>query len=96
MIPLSECKHGFVYKVEARNILYGVFNQHTKGFIGVREKFGDYFLDTEFHHDTGAPFGTARPVLELMQVPEDVAVCELLSDESENKPLFDFLRTRRQ
>ncbi len=61
MIPLSECKHGGLYRIASRNLSFGVFNKHNNGFVGIREKFCFLYLFTEFHHDTGAPLGTVFP-----------------------------------
>lgn len=74
MIPLNECKHGYVYRIESRNLSCGVFNSTNKGFIGIREKFGDYYLFTEYHWETGAPFGTVQPLEELGPLPKDIGV----------------------
>lgn len=69
MIPLEECKHGWLYRIDARNFSFGVFNEDSKGFIGVRYKFGHEYLFTEFHWDTGAPFGTVCPQECLEECP---------------------------
>ena len=68
-IPLTECKHGFLYHIHSRNLSFGVFNEKTKGFVGIREKFREYFLFTEYHWDTGAPYGTVNPKTCLEQCP---------------------------
>ena len=86
MISLSECKKRRVYKLHSRNLSFGVFNGET-GFIGIRTKFGSMYLDTEYHWDTGPPFGTARPEDDTgINVPEEV----ILDDNEER--LFDFLK----
>jgi len=68
-IALADCKHGFAYKITSRNLTIGVFNADTRGFVGIREKFGSEYLFTEFHFDTGAPHGTASPFLEIEKCP---------------------------
>lgn len=68
-ITLENCKHGFLYLLAARNLSLGVYDEGTKGFIGVREKFRRRYLDVEFHWDTGEPFGTASPIKELDKLP---------------------------
>lgn len=68
-IPISECRHGWTYKIHSRNLILGVFNSETKGFVGIREKFGDLFLFTESHCDTGAPHGTVHPEKEIEECP---------------------------
>lgn len=61
-IPLDELEHGRVYKVRSRNLVVGVWNAPSRGFLGIREKFGNRFLFQEFHYDNGPPFGTAWAV----------------------------------
>jgi len=68
-IALEDCKHGYTYRIHSRNLSLGVFNQETQGFVGIREKFGSFYLFTEFHYDTGAPFGTVRPHEEIEKCP---------------------------
>ena len=59
LIPETE------YLCYARNFEYGVWDG-TK-FIYVRSKFGSTFLDTEFHWDDGAPYGTVKPLTAIKQ-----------------------------
>lgn len=73
-IPRVECKKGFLYKLHARNLDIGVFD--GKGFIGIRQKFNDRFLFTEYHWDDGAPYGTAKPLQELQEVSKDIPITE--------------------
>ena len=73
-IPLEQCVHGKLYRISSRNLSLGVFNSKDNGFIGIREKFGNQYLFTEFHWDTGAPYGTVNPVKELESLPEDIEV----------------------
>jgi len=61
-IPLSECKHGYGYRIHSRNLSYGVFNAENNGFIGIRTKFGDRYLFTEYHRDIGGHCGTVHPL----------------------------------
>lgn len=68
-IPLNECRHGYTYQIQSRNLAFGVFNRETRGFVGLREKFGDTSLFTEFHYDTGPPFGTVAPLREIEECP---------------------------
>lgn len=65
-IPLDQCQKGGLYKISSRNLSFGVFDGNG-GFIGIREKFGDEYLFTEYHWDTGAPYGTVHP-LELLEM----------------------------
>ena len=78
-IPLNECKHKELYRLDSRNLSIGVFNSLVNGFIGIRTKFSNRFLSCEYHYDTGAPFGTARPLESLnMVLPDDIEPLELL------------------
>lgn len=76
MIPLGECKDRVVYEIESRNLIVGVFVKERAGFIGIREKFRSRFLFMEYHYDTGAPYGTVRPLKELTMAPEDMPLSE--------------------
>jgi hypothetical protein len=67
-IPLASCKHGFLYRLDSRNLRYGVFNEKTKGFMGIRRKFTMVFLFEEYHWDTGEPYGTVKPLEELEDI----------------------------
>ena len=75
-IPLKECEHASVYVIKSRNLSYGVFNQHTNGFIGIREKFNDRYLFTEFHYEDGAPFGTVTPLGKIEKLPSAIQIRE--------------------
>lgn len=75
-ISLDECENGVIYELRSRNLWVGVFKEKTKGFIGIRRKFDSEYLFTEYHHDTGPPFGTARPVRVLGRVPKDMPLWE--------------------
>jgi hypothetical protein len=90
-IPLDECKNGYLYRISSRNLAFGVFREEVKGFIGIREKFGELFLFTEFHWDTGPPFGTVHPKEELEPVPEGLFLEEsidVVGDKSKRSVVF--------
>lgn len=74
-IPLAECKKGFVYKIHSRNLGYGVYDGQG-GFIGIREKLGSRYLFAEFHYDTGAPYGTVKPLELICELPSDIPCTE--------------------
>jgi len=61
-IPLDECIQDGFYTLHSRHLGYGVFSKKHNGFIGIRTKFSERFLDMEFHWDTGEPYGTACPL----------------------------------
>jgi hypothetical protein len=64
-IKIDDCKNGYLYSLHSRNLTYGVYNEENKGFIGIREKFEQEYLFTEYHWDTGPPYGTVKPIKEL-------------------------------
>lgn len=66
-IPLESLRDRVTYTLRSRNLLVGVWDASSKGFIGVREKMGDVYLFTEYHYDLG---GTAHA---LEEVPLDLA-----------------------
>lgn len=58
-IPLEACVEGNLYAGAGRNIGLSVLVNLERGeFLGVRQKFEFIYLDSEYHRDTGAPFGT--------------------------------------
>jgi hypothetical protein len=83
VIPLSECKQGVVYRLLSRNLVSGVFDGKT-GFIGIREKFGVRFLSTEYHWDTGPPYGTARPLGAIGEIDPSIPLEECLGSVDSN------------
>jgi hypothetical protein len=78
MIPLSNCKSRHAYRLRSRNLNLGVFNPANSGFIGIREKFGNRYLFTEYHNDTGPPFGTAHPIEAVAELPAEIVPDESL------------------
>ena len=48
---------GRVYKLSCRNLAFGVYFG-AGSFVGIRTKFGQRFLDTEFHWDYDPHCGT--------------------------------------
>ena len=61
-IPLADCKDRQLYRINSRNLTYGVFDAATGGFNGLRTKFGSTYVFMEYHWDKGPPYGTVRPV----------------------------------
>lgn len=98
-MPMSDMVDRRVYRVRSRNLVVGAWRAETRGFIGIREKFGALYLFEEYHTETGPPFGTAFAIQDLgIAVPEEVPLTEYL-DESRgarmlrtNQALFDLLR----
>jgi hypothetical protein len=92
---------GHAYRIQSRNLWVGIYNGNPitqgsdGGYVGIREKFGNRYLFTEFDFETGAPFGTATPY-------EDMGPCPI-TDLAEghaagsvyvtNQPLFEWLQS---
>lgn len=70
MIPLNECRDGYLYEINARNAGMGIFDANEKGFVIARTKFSEIYLFVEYHFDTGAPFGTVTPLKEVEKAPD--------------------------
>ena len=86
-IPLEECKHSFLYRIFSRNLRLGVFNANSRGFIGIREKFGYEYLFTEYHWDIGDHCSTVKPKELLEECPID------FNNEEE---MFDWLKQKEK
>lgn len=84
-IPLSDCKHNFLYNITARNATFGIFNETENCFWIARTKFGSTFLDMEYHWDTGEPHGTAKPNVKLFSTNFEFDI--------NNSKMLDFLKT---
>lgn len=74
-LPLDQCEDRGVYKLWARNLRVGVYNAKRKGFIGIRNKWGERFLDMEFHWDHDY-YPTAKPLEKIGMLPEGIEVDE--------------------
>lgn len=62
------------YWLHSRNLLVGVFDG-GRGFVGIREKFGDEYLFREYFNDGGV-FGTVDPLVDLGEIPAELEVKE--------------------
>lgn len=70
MIPIAECKPGYLYRVQTRNLGVAVFTGDKQShFVGLRNKFGSTFLEYELHWDADEHFGTASPTEVLEKCP---------------------------
>ena len=76
--PIYRCKEGVIYELHSRNLQCGVFVKAKAGFIGIREKYGERFVFMERHWNTGAPFGTAKPLRRIGVVPKSIPLQECL------------------
>jgi len=68
-IMISDLKPYYLYRIHARNSRLGIYLPKEYSFLIRRHKFYNWFAFEEYHWDTGAPFGTVRPLKELEQTP---------------------------
>ena len=102
-IPIPECVNGGFYRIDSRNLSFGVYSEKTKGFVGIREKFGDEYLFTEYHYDTGPPFGTVFPeeLLERCPLEPNELISTIYTEEiaktiRSSKKLGDIIRVENK
>lgn len=84
-IQLEDLRGNWLYVVAARNITFGVWSAATQSFYGIRQKFGDRFIDDEYHWNhcyKGQEDGTAKPLL---------AICECPAKVGDTRALFEYL-----
>ena len=79
-IKMDNCVKGHLYRIDSRNLSLGVYDG-KEGFIGIRTKFRDRYLFTEYHHDQGAPHGTVFPLEDLGPIPEEIPINESILHE---------------
>lgn len=85
-IRIKDCIVRRLYIVRARNFRLGIYDGKS-GFIGRRNKFGFWYLFTEFHYDIGPPFGTVIVIKDTgIDLPENIEL-----NENNNKELEKFL-----
>lgn len=95
-IALEKCIDGHLYKINARNGIFGIFvkgegKKHVQGndaFKLSRHKFGSNFIEHEFHWDTGEPFGTVKPLEDLGEAQKfdnDKDMLKYLNDLTESE-----------
>lgn len=77
-IHIPDLVVGHVYRLQCRNLTIGAYDGKT--FVGIREKFGRRYLDSEDHWDTGEPHGTAYPIEDLGALPDGVSPQAFLGD----------------
>jgi hypothetical protein len=98
-IKAEDCKDGGLYRIWSRNLRFGVYRKETRGFVGIREKFGHLYLFEEYHWDNGPPFGTVKPREFLEDCTVQPISCHLEKPESKfenNKVLFDWLTQKEE
>jgi len=62
----AACLDRHVYRLRSRNLAVGVYSAKRDGFIGIRTKFGDQYLDVEYLRHT------AWPIEDIGVLPEGI------------------------
>lgn len=76
-IGKDDCIARHIYRIHSRNLSIGVYDG-AGGFIGLRTKFNDVYLFTEFHAD-GSAFRTVLPEEDIGILPEEIELREYVS-----------------
>ena len=78
-IPMEECVDRRLYRINGRNMGYGIFCAEKKGFFGLRHKF-QLRLEHEYHNDCGPPYGTVfGPMTDTgIDLPETIPNLDML------------------
>lgn len=90
-LSIQECQPRHVYRIHSRNLSIGVFNpKNENAFIGIRCKWEDEFLFSEYHWDNGPPFGTVKPLEDIGVLPDDIELKETIEtiDVQTRKPVY--------
>lgn len=90
LIALNELEVGRIYLLDCRNLYFGVYIGEGI-FVGVRQKFGDRFLDREYHYDASKKFGT----VEGMESTDYTFKCPDSIEDLDHGGLFKFLEDLR-
>lgn len=103
-IPIEKCVNRKLYKLLARNIKIGVYQREPKHpsvatpespewyhFYGIREKFGNRFVDAENHWDA-KEFASCCPMEEIGELPDHISI----ADHGGGKELFDWLEAKEK
>ena len=70
--PPEQLVNGRIYKLRCRNLDYGVWCADKEAFIGIREKFWNYYLDLEYHWNASFTFGTVFDAVDAgVDVPNE-------------------------
>lgn len=96
-VPKADCIVRGIYHVRARNFHEDIAVWDGETFIGIRKKFSVEFLDHEYHHDDGPPFGTCTAIKFLCLLPDGIEARTNVPGEEPHTlvrydPLFEFLK----
>jgi hypothetical protein len=76
LVPLGQLIKGRIYKITCRNLSYGVYDGQG-GFIGIRQKFDDRYLFTEYHWDYSEHCGTVQHIVDTqVDIPSWILIAD--------------------
>lgn len=91
MIHREACQDRHLYRLRSRNLLMGVWDAPTQGFLGLRTKWGRVFVFKEYHYEN-EHYATAVPYEDLGEVlPADIHNVDCEVDFEHNLPLDAWL-----
>lgn len=80
-IPMEDLEERVLYRIRSRNLVVGIWVPEERGFIGVRNKFGDDYLFTEYHRDADPRYGTVSLMESTgIRLPDEIDVWEMKSE----------------
>ncbi|MDO8542840.1 MAG: hypothetical protein Q7S40_20555 [Opitutaceae bacterium] len=94
-LTIDQLEEDCIYLIHARNSYIGIWGASKRGFTLVRDKFGRRFLFTEFHWDTGAPFGTVKPFVKISGAVEPDCRRQALDRAEVDIPYQEFMALTR-
>jgi hypothetical protein len=81
-IDQGELVYRNVYRLRSRNLAFGVYDG-DRGFIGIREKFGDRYLATEYLGATAVALESKGRIDEPTKVCESLGVkCQVCGEDT--------------
>ncbi len=91
-LPIEQMQAGMAYSIWARNAYAGIWLPEEQGFLISRYKIHPTpYLFTEFHWDTGEPFGTVKPLRPLEICPLPLPPRSVFHEEEHRVPLCAWL-----
>ena len=105
-IKMELLKDGYSYKIWIRNAYVDIWVKKDSGFIISINKLGkNPYLFTDYHWDTGEPFGTVKPLELIEKCPfelkddyqgsEKTGMLKYLDNLEENNPPINGVNTFR-
>ena len=71
-LKTEKLRHGYLYKIYARHVEYGIYCERDHSFYCSRMKFNKNFVDHQIHYDWHEWHGTVKPLEEIEKSPFDL------------------------